>query len=138
MATRGKLPSHACPVSPGSIFDSSLHESIDTSVKGKRGRGRPRKVPTAPTYDDFPEHGTALEKKKWKMRKNAEEWWYKKLMSGEAEEYHEKEKQRVSKFQSEKRQEIIQGAQGQSEMYQYVGEQQDTPKMKAKEKSRIR
>ena len=58
----------------------------------------------------------ALEKKKWKMHKNAEEWWYKKLMSAEAEEYHEKEKQRVSKFQSE-RQEIIQAAHGQSEMY---------------------
>ena len=72
------------------------------------------------------------------MRKNAEEWWYKKLMSAEAEEYHEKEKQRVSKFQSEKRQEIIQAAQGQSEMYQYISEQQDTPKTKAKEKSRIR
>ena len=58
-------------------------------------------------------------------------------MFAEAEEYHEKEK-RVSKFQSEKRQEIIQAAQGQSEMYQYVSEQQDTPKRKAKEKSRIR
>ena len=75
MATRGKSPSHACPVSPGSIFNSSLQESIDTSVKGKRGRGRPRKVPTTSTYDDFPEHGMALEKK-WKMCKNAEEWWY--------------------------------------------------------------
>ena len=92
MATQGKSPSHACPVSPGSIFNSSLQESIDTSVKGKGGRGRPHKVPTAPTYDDFPEDGTALEKKKRKMRKNAEEWWYKKLMSAEAEEYHEKEK----------------------------------------------
>ena len=92
MATRGKSPSHACPVSPGSIFDSSLQESIHTSVKGKRGRGRPRKVPSAPTYD-FPEHGMASEKKKWKMHKNAEEWRYKKLMSAEAEEYHEKEKQ---------------------------------------------
>ena len=92
MATQGKSPSHACPVSPGSIFDSSLQESIDTSVKGKRGRGRPRKVSTAPTYDDFPEHGTASEKK-WTMCENAEEWQYKKLMSAEAEEYHEKEKQ---------------------------------------------
>ena len=102
MATQGKSPSHACSVSPGSIFDSSLQESIDTSVKGKQGRGRPCKVPSAPTYDDFSEHGTASEKKKWKIRKNAEEWWYKKLMSAEAEEYHEKEKQQVSKFQSEK------------------------------------
>ena len=69
-----------------------MQESIDKCGKGKRGRGRPHKTPTALTYDDFPEHGTAEKKKKWKMQKNAEEWWYKKLMSEDAEEYHEKEK----------------------------------------------
>ena len=37
-------------------------------------------------------------------------------MSADAEEYHEKEKERVAKFQSEKCQEIIQAAQGDSEM----------------------
>ena len=89
-------------------------------------------------YDDFPENGTAEEKKRWKLCKNAEEWWYKKLMSEEGEEYLEKEKQPVTKFLSEKRQEIIQAAQGQSEMYQYISDQEDTPKTKAREKSRRR
>ena len=39
---------------------------------------------------------------------------------------------------SKKQQEIIQVAQGQSEMYQYIGDQEDTPKTKAREKSRRR
>ena len=61
-------------------------------------------------------------------------------MSADAEEYHEKEKERVAKFQSEKCREIIQAAQGNSEMYQYFGDggSDVTPKTKAKEKSRIR
>ena len=96
------MPSLPCAVSPASSFDSSIQDSVDSTAKPKRGRGRPRKVPVAPMYDDFPENGTAEEKKRWKLRKNAEEWWYKKLMSEEAEEYHEKEKQRVTKFMSEK------------------------------------
>ena len=79
-----------------------MQDSVDFTAKPKRGQGRPRKVPVAPTYDDFPENGTAEEKKKWKLRKNAEEWRYKKLISEDAEEYHEKEKQRVTKFMSEK------------------------------------
>ena len=51
-----------------------------------------------------------------------------------------KKKTRVSRFQSEKWQEIIQAAQGNSEMYQYISEEVTaaTPKTKAKEKSRIR
>ena len=62
------------------------------------------------------------------------------LMSEDAEEYHEKEKERVAKFQSEKHQEIIQAAQRNSEMYQYLGDggSDVTPKTKAKEKSRRR
>ena len=61
-------------------------------------------------------------------------------MSADAEEYHEKEKERVDKFQAEKCQEINQAAQGNSEMYQYFGDggSDVTPKTKAKEKSRIR
>ena len=72
-----EMPTHtmtacaACPVSPASSFDSSIHDLGETSVKCKRGR--PHKVPTAPTYDDFPENGTEDEKKKWKKRKTAEE-----------------------------------------------------------------
>ena len=84
------MPSLPCAVSPASSFDSSIQDSVDSTAKSKRGQGRPRKVPVAPTYDDFRENGTAEEKKRWKLRKNAEEWWYKKLMSEEAEEYHEK------------------------------------------------
>ena len=78
-----EMPTHtttACaarPVSPASSFDSSIHDLGETSVKRKRGR--PHKVPTAPTYDDFPENGTEDEKKKWKKRKTAEEWHYKNL-----------------------------------------------------------
>ena len=139
-----EMPTHtttACaahPVSPASSFDSSIHDLGETSVKHKRGR--PHKVPTAPTYDDFPENGTEDEKKKWKKRKTAEEWCYKKLTSQEAEEYHEKEKARVSRFHSEKRQELIQAVQGNSKKYQYISEDiaAATPKTKAKEKSRIR
>ena len=61
-------------------------------------------------------------------------------MSEGAEEYHEKEKERVAKFQSEKYQKIIQTAQGNSQIYQYLGDGSSdvTPKAKAKEKSRIR
>ena len=138
-----EMPTHttACaarPVSPASSFDSSIHDLGETSVKHKRGR--PHKVPTSPTYDDFPANGTEDEKKKWKKRKTAEEWCYKKLTSQEAEEYHEKEKARVSRFQLEKQQELIQAVQWNSKKYQYISEDiaAATPKTKAKEKSRIR
>ena len=49
-------------------------------------------------------------------------------------------KKKKNEFQSEKHQEIIQAAQGNSEMYQYFGDggSDVTPKTKAKEKSRIR
>ena len=48
-------------VSPASSFGSSVQDIGDNSVKHKRGR--PPKVPTALTYDDFPVNGTAEEKK---------------------------------------------------------------------------
>ena len=48
-------------VSPTSSFGSSVQDIGDNSVKCKRGR--PRKVPMVPTYDDFPVNGTAEEKK---------------------------------------------------------------------------
>ena len=68
-----EMPTHtttACaarPVSPASSFDSSIHDLGETSVKRKRGR--PRKVPTAPTYDDFPENGTENEKRNGRKEK---------------------------------------------------------------------
>ena len=48
-------------VRPASSFGSSVQDFGDNSVKRKRGR--PHKVPMAPTYDDFPVNGTAEEKK---------------------------------------------------------------------------
>ena len=48
-------------VSPASSFGSSVQDISDNLVKCKRGR--PRKVPMAPTYDDFPVNGTAEEEK---------------------------------------------------------------------------
>ena len=59
--TQSKPTSVARPVHLASSFDSSIAE---TSVKHKRGRQY--KVPTAPTYDDFPENGTQEEIKRWK------------------------------------------------------------------------
>ena len=50
-----------CAVSSASSFGSSVQDIGDNSVKHKRGR--PCKVPMAPTYDDFPVNGTAEEKK---------------------------------------------------------------------------
>ena len=98
MPTETRTACAAHPVSPASSFESSIQDLGETSVKRKRGR--PHKVPTAPTYEDFPENGTEEERKKWKRRKK--EWHYKKITSEETEEYHEKEKARVSRFQLEK------------------------------------
>ena len=67
MPTQTKTACAAHPVSPASSFDSSIQDLGEMSVKHKRGR--PHKVPTAPTYEDFPENGTEEEKKKWKRRK---------------------------------------------------------------------
>ena len=99
MPTQTKTACAAHPASPASSFDSSMQDLGEKSVKRKRGR--PHKVPTAPTYD-FPKNGTEEEKKKWKRRKNAEKWHYKKLTSEEVGEYLEKEKAQVSIFQLEK------------------------------------
>ena len=75
--------------------------------------------------------------KKWQKRKYSEKWQYKKLTSGEASEYREKEKERVSRYVSAQRQEIIDASKGQSSVYKHV-ETEMTPKSKAKEQSRRR
>ena len=54
-----------------------------------------------PTYEDFPEEGTAEEKKK--LKKKPEECRYKKLTSSYADDYREKEKEHVSRYVSEKK-----------------------------------
>ena len=70
--------------------------------------------------------------------KKTEEWRYKKLTSGYADEYREKEKECVSQYVSEKRQDIIDVAHGESTIYKHVKEEEMTPKSRAKEKSRKR
>ena len=103
-----------------------------------RRRGRPRKIPLPPTYDDFPHDGSAEEKKKWQKQKNTEKWRYEKLMSSKAAEYRENEKRRVTKYVSQRRQGLIDASQGDSTVYKHVQTEALTPKSKAKEKSRLR
>ena len=100
-------------------------------------RGRPRKIPLPPTYDDFP-HDGCTEEKKWQKRKNTEKWRYEKLMSSEAAEYRENEKRRVTKYVSERSQGLIDASQGDSSVCKHVQTEERTPKSKAKEKSRVR
>ena len=52
-------------------------------------RGRPCKIPLPATYNDFPQDGSAEEKKKWQKWKNTEKWRYEKLMSREAAEFRQ-------------------------------------------------
>ena len=78
---------------------SGLTPDVSHMTVSKR-RGRPRKIPLLPTYDNFPQDGSTGEKKKWQKRKNTEKWRYKKLMSSEAAEYRENEKRRVTKYVS--------------------------------------
>ena len=131
-----KHRAYAAPASPASTVDS-LDSFIDpeqdrTPVIHKRGR--PQKVPHPPSYDDRPFNASAEEMKKWQKCKNSKKWWYKKLMSSESSEYREKEKERVSKYVSEQRQELIDASMGQSSVYKHV-EAEMTPKSKVKEQS---
>ena len=77
----------------------------------------------------------ASEKKKWKMRKNAEEWRYKKLMSAEAEEYHEKEKQLVSKFQSENNRKLFKQHKGNLKCTSMLVSNRILPRQKLKKRA---
>ena len=67
----------ASPASTVASIDSSLDAIALSNSSGltpevncmrvsHRGRGRPRKIPCPPTYEDFPKEGTAEEKRKWK------------------------------------------------------------------------
>ena len=78
---RFSIPSTpASPASTVASIDSSLDATALSNSSGltpevncmrvsRRGRGRPHKIPCPPTYEDFPEEGTAEEKKKWKNQK---------------------------------------------------------------------
>ena len=101
-----------------------------------RKRGKARKVPQPPSYDDHPVNASAEEMIKWQKRKNSEKWRYEKLTSGEASEYREKEKERVSRYVSAQRQEIIDASKGQSSVYNVEAEMK--LKSKAKDQSRRR
>ena len=134
-----KRRGYAASTSPASTVDS-LDSLIDpgrdrTPVIHKRGR--PRKVPQPPSYDDRPVNASSEEIKKWQKRKNSEKWQYEKLTSVEASDYREKEKERVSRYVSAQRQQIIDASKGQSSVYKHV-EAEITPKSKAKEQSRRR
>ena len=67
--------------------------------------------------------------------KKTEEWRYKKLTSSYADDYREKEKERVSHYVSEKRQDIMDVAHGELTVYKHIKEEEMTPKSRAKEKS---
>ena len=99
----------------------------------KRGRRRPCKTSQPPSYDDYPGNASAEDITKWKCRKNTEKWCYEKLMSNEAADFREKEKERVTKYVSEKRQELIDASLGKSSVYTHV-EEDLTPNPKQKKK----
>ena len=136
-STTGSVDSilDASTVSSSSGLTPELNHII---VSSRRARGRPRKIPLPPTYDDFPTDGTAEDKKKWQRHKNAEEWRYKKLTSSGADEYREKEKECVSWYVSDRRQDLVKAAAGESSVYKHIKQEEEemTPKSKAKEKSR--
>ena len=134
-----KRRGYAAPTSPASTvdsLDSLIHPGQDRTPVIRK-RGRPRKVPQPPSYDDHPVNASSEEMKKWQKCKNSEKWWYEKLTSVEANDYREKEKERVSRYVSAQRQEIIDASKGQSSVYKHV-EAEITPKSKAKEQSRRR
>ena len=134
-----KRRGYAASTSPASTVDSldSLIDPGRDRTPVIRKRGRPRKVPQPPSYDDHPVNASSEEIKKWQKRKNSEKWRYEKLTSVEASDYREKEKERVSRYVSARRQEIIDASKGQSSVYKHV-EAEITPKSKAKEQSRRR
>ena len=137
--TPGSPASTAGSVESFPTLDLSTTSGLTPDVSCMtRRRGRPRKIPLPPTYDDFPHDGSAEEKKKWQNQKSTEKWRYKKLMASEAAEYRENEKRRVTKYVSQRRQGLIDASQGDSTVYKYVQTEEMTPKSKAKEKSRLR
>ena len=101
-----------------------------------RGRGRPRKTPSRPSYDDKPVNASKEEVLKWQRRKNTDEWRYTKLTSEDVDAYRESKNQMVKWSVSQNHQQIIDAAAGKKSVYEHVPD--SSPKMRAREKSRQR
>ena len=97
-----------------------------------RARGRPRKEPQPPSDADKPMDGSREELLHWQKIFNAASWHYKKLISEDAESYHESENTRVKERIGSQCQHIIDVASGSSDVYKHIP---DTPKSIACEKS---
>ena len=95
-------------------------------MKLGRGRGRPRKVPQPPSYDDFPVGAPPEEIEQYLKAKKTQKWHYDILTSSKAAEHWMKENIRATKKYHETK--------ARSTASQEVGNDED----RAKELSRIR
>ena len=75
-------------------------------------------------------------KRNGRILKKTEEWRYKKLTSTDADNFREREKEHVSHYVSDKRQDLVDAAGGHSSVYKHIKEKELTPKSKANEKGR--
>ena len=105
-SSRPSLPT--TPETGGSEFPSpvSSHSSLTPTMQKialGRGRGRPRKQLTEPTYEGYPADGTKEEKAKWLKMKATEQWRYNILTSNKAAEFRESERKRVSEYNKRKK-----------------------------------
>ena len=132
---QAQLPSTQSPLQPTTPSGPAHAPYLATSVSKPRGsRGRPRKEPQPPSADDKPLNASKEELMRWQKKFNTRKWRYEKLTSDEAQEYRDAENARVKRARDAERQEIINVAQGQSQVYEHI---QDTPRTVAHEK-RIR
>lgn len=84
--------------SPGSSVESSTLTPQLGGVKIGGRRGRPRKNPEPPSYDDFPAGGTAEEQQNWIKRKTSEHWRYKQSTGPDSAVYRKKESDRALSY----------------------------------------
>ena len=140
------LSAHSTPTGNASLSPHSLNyakseTSQDVTPKARsrfisKGRGRPKKTPSRPSYDDKPVNASKEEVLKWQRKKNTAEWRYTKLTSEDAEAYRENKTQRVKQSVSQNHQQIIDAAAGKESVYEHVPD--SSPKMRVREKSRQR
>ena len=91
--------------SPGSLdyspASSSASSSLTPQLSGVKiggRRGRPRKQPEPPSYDDFPADGTPEEQQAWVKKKTSEHWRFKKSTGPDAADYRQQESQRALNY----------------------------------------